>query len=228
MEPFEEGVIPGERRFMEGLRRLTADLGIPLIYDEVKTGFRVRVGGASEYYSIVPDLTCLGKIIGGGLPIGALVGDSEIMGQLDPRSSGRRVFHSGTFNGNPLSISAGKATVDQLKRRGRFETVQEQTLALRRAMEASLTRHRLPHRVLGEGAMFNIYITDWEVRNYRDVKKSDLTFRRNLDIELITRGVYLKPENRYCLSTAHSEDDIKLTAKVFEESLDVLVPASSR
>jgi glutamate-1-semialdehyde 2,1-aminomutase len=224
MEPFEEGVIPGERRFMEGLRRLTADLKVPLVYDEVKTAFRVRIGGASEYYSITPDLTCLGKIIGGGLPIGALVGESELMAHLDPRNRESRVFHSGTFNGNPLSMSAGKATVEELRQRGRFEAVRERTERLKRAMGASLARHHLPHRILGEGAMFNIYVTDREVKNYRDVRKSDLKLRHFLDIELINKGVYLKPENRYCLSTAHTNDDVKLTAEIFEESLDALMP----
>ena len=106
MEPFEEGVIPGEKGFMRNLRRLTRDLRIPLIYDEVKTGFRVRIGGASEFYSIYPDITCLGKIIGGGLPIGAVVGDAEMLGLLDPRVPGSgRFFNSGKFILMPVSFS---------------------------------------------------------------------------------------------------------------------------
>jgi glutamate-1-semialdehyde 2,1-aminomutase len=101
MEPFEEGVIPAEREFMKRLRGLTQELGIPLIFDEVKTGFRVRIGGASEYYRVTPDLTCLGKIIGGGLPVGAVVGDAQIMQALDPRRRRRGYSTQGPSMGTP-------------------------------------------------------------------------------------------------------------------------------
>ena len=223
MEPFEEGVIPAEPGFMQDLRKLTRDLGVPLIYDEVKTGFRVRLGGAGEYYSVVPDLTCLGKIIGGGLPIGAVVGDAEMMKQLDPRRENRRrVFHSGTFNGNPLSLSAGKASVEALSHRGSFEGLLAKTGALKDMLSKALSGRSLPHDIEGEGAMFNIYLTEGRVKNYRDAKSSDLKLRRLIDIGLMTRGVYLKPENRFCLSLAHSDDDIRRTAAMFSESLDSL------
>jgi glutamate-1-semialdehyde 2,1-aminomutase len=228
MEPFEEGVIAGDPRFMGNLRKLTRDLGIPLIYDEVKTGFRVRLGGAGEFYSITPDLTCLGKIIGGGLPIGALVGDLEIMGLLDPRKERkRRVFHSGTFNGNPLSLSVGNATVEELRRKGRFDTLRMRTTRLKQALSRSLSQRQIPHTVAGEGGMFNIYMTSKPVRNHRDVQNSDMRLRRFLDIELISRGVYLKPENRYCLSLAHTEDDVETTKERFAESLDAEMPRSN-
>ncbi|MDE1852889.1 MAG: aspartate aminotransferase family protein [Thaumarchaeota archaeon] len=225
LEPFEEGVIAGDAEFMRNLRKITRDLRIPLIYDEVKTGFRVRPGGASEFYSITPDLTCLGKIIGGGLPIGAVVGDADIMNQLDPRGkSGTRIFHSGTFNGNPLSLSVGKATVEEIMRRGRFDGLRSRTENLKRRLSAKLTEYQVPHVLAGEGAMFNFYMTDKPVKNYRDAKRSDLRLRRFLDIELISRGVYLKPENRYCTSLAHSDADLSLTETRFAESLDSLMP----
>ncbi len=221
MEPFEEGVIPGDKRFMTDLRRLTSDLKIPLIYDEVKTGFRVRLGGAAEFYSITPDLTCLGKIIGGGHPVGAVVGDSELMGLLDPRREKRsRVFHSGTFNGNPLSLSVGRATVEELSRQGRFENLCRQTEELKRGISAELTKRQIDHLTLGEGGMFNLYLTRGEVKNYRDAKSTDLRTRRLLDLELITHGIYLKPENRFCLSLAHTDDDVRLTRERLGQSLD--------
>jgi glutamate-1-semialdehyde 2,1-aminomutase len=223
MEPFEEGVIPAERAFMLNLRGLTRDLGVPLVFDEVKTGFRVRLGGAGEFYSVTPDLTCLGKIIGGGLPIGAVVGDAEIMSLLDPRrGAGRKVFHSGTFNGNPLSLSAGMATVEELSRRGRFEGVSRRTEDLKQEMSKELSARSIAHAVEGEGAMFNVYLTDKRVRNYRDAKSSDLKLRRVIDLELMSRGVYLKPENRFCLSLAHSGDDVRRTGERFREALDAL------
>jgi glutamate-1-semialdehyde 2,1-aminomutase len=221
MEPFQEGVIPGEKKFMDNLRRLTRDLKIPLIYDEVKTGFRVRLGGASEFYAVTPDLTCLGKIIGGGLPIGAVAGDSEIMDLLDPRRGSRsRVFHSGTFNGNPLSLSVGRATVDELSGRGKFDTLCRRTDDLKTGLSAELRRHQLAHVILGEGGMFNVYLTSKAVRNYRDAKDTDLRTRRLLDLELINHGVYLKPENRFCLSLAHTDEDVNLTRERFASSLD--------
>jgi len=228
IEPFEEGVIPGDREFMTDLRKLTTDLGVPLIYDEVKTGFRVRLGGASEFYSIAPDIACLGKIMGGGLPIGAVVGDSEIMELLDPRRGPRRrVFHSGTFNGNPLSVSVGKATVDALMRPGRFDRVVNRTKSLKRGISSALTHRGIPHVMAGEGAMFNFYLSQHRVSNYRDVKKSDLRLRRFIDIDLISRGVYLKPEGRFCLSLSHTSDDVRQTQEKFEESLDAVIPKAS-
>ena len=223
MEPFEEGVIPADRGFMRNLRGLTRDHGIPLVFDEVKTGFRVRPGGAAEFYSVTPDLTCLGKIIGGGLPVGAVVGETEMMKQLDPRKGNRRkVFHSGTFNGNPLSLSVGMATVRELTRRGRFDGLLRKTESLKRVVAGELAGHSLPHDLEGEGAMFNFYLTDRKVRNYRDARASDLRLRRLIDLELLARGVYLKPENRYCLSLAHSNDDIRLTGESFGDALDSL------
>jgi glutamate-1-semialdehyde 2,1-aminomutase len=223
MEPFEEGVIAGDRAFMSKLRGLTTDLGIQLIYDEVKTGFRVRIGGASEYYSITPDVTCLGKIIGGGLPIGAVIGDEEIMRLLGPDAEGGHgVFHSGTFNGNPLSLRVGRATVQRLMEDGNFDRIVRNTEALKRGMSASLSAHQIEAKVVGEGAMFSTFIIAGDVKNYRDVQRADIRFRRNLDMEMICKGVYVKPANRYCLSLAHSEADVGSTREKFDETLDEL------
>ena len=229
MEPFEEGVIPCERHYMGKLRKLTRDLKIPLIFDEVKTGFRVRLGGATEFYSVLPDISCLGKIIGGGLPIGAVVGETDILAHLDPRGKqGTRVFHSGTFNGNPLSINSGKATVDALMVPGAFDLLRKRTESLMSGISAVLDGRDIPNQVLGEGGMFNFYLTSKPVRCYRDVKSSDLRLRRFLDLEQITNGVYLKPENRYCLSLAHSDDDLGVTKERFAQSVeDLLASAAS-
>jgi glutamate-1-semialdehyde 2,1-aminomutase len=228
MEPFEEGVIPGEREFMSNLRKLTGDLRIPLIFDEVKTGFRVRLGGATEYYSIIPDIACLGKIIGGGLPIGAVVGDAGILARLDPRGNqGNRVFHSGTFNGNPLSVSVGRATIDVLRRSGAFDVLCRRTDRLKRGISATLVERDIPHQMAGEGGMFNVYFASKPVRNYRDIRNSDLRLRRFLDLELVANGVYLKPENRYCLSLAHSDDDISATKEKFAQSVDSLAASAA-
>ncbi len=224
MEPFEEGVIAGEKDFMANLRKLTHDLRVPLIFDEVKTAFRVRVGGATEYYGITPDITCLGKIIGGGIPIGAVVGNDEIMKLLDPRRErSKKVFHSGTFNGNPLSLSVGKATVDEISHPGKFDAVLSAAENLKTSISSALAKHQIPHVIAGEGAMFNIYIREKPVRNYRDARASDLKLRRLLDIEQLTNGVYLKPLNRYCLSTAHTDDDVRMTTERFTRAVDAVM-----
>ncbi len=220
LEPFEEGVIPGEVSFMRSLSSLTGDLGIPLIFDEVKTGFRVRLGGASEFYSTVPELACLGKIIGGGLPVGAVVGSREIMGLLDPSHRHEKsVFHSGTFNGNVMTMALGKATINKLREDGNFGKICGHTDDLKRAISDSLATAGVQFQMIGEGAMFNFYLTNDSVRNYRDTQGSDLKTRKLLDLGLIGRGVYLKPATRFCLSLAHSSDDIRKTAEIFDESV---------
>ena len=224
MEPFEEGVIAGIPSFIMNLRKLTRDLKIPLIFDEVKTAFRVRVGGASEFYGVTPDITCLGKIIGGGLPIGAVVGDAEIMARLDPRlEKDKRVFHSGTFNGNPLSLRVGKATVEEVMRKGNFESIKKRTDVLKSLLSQELSGRQVAHTIAGDGAMFNLYFADHEMRNYRDTKESDQELRRILDLELISKGIYLKPENRYCLSLAHNDADVQLTRERFSGALDTIL-----
>jgi glutamate-1-semialdehyde 2,1-aminomutase len=221
LEPFEDGVIPGDRSFMTKLRGLTADLRVPLVYDEVKTGFRVRIGGASEYYSVTPDITCLGKIIGGGLPVGAVVGNEEIMRPLDPRGAkGTTVFHSGTFNGNPLVLSAGKATLETLMEDGNFEKLVKNTDSLKRGVASALSSRQIQASIVGEGGMFSYFISSSEVRNYRDAVNSDLKFRRVLDLATILAGVYLKPTGRFSLSLAHTEEDVKRTVERFGQALD--------
>jgi len=149
------------------------------------------------------------------------------MGLLDPRNEARtRVFHSGTFNGNPLSISVGEATIEALRRPGKFEGLVARTGTLKRGISSALAKRGIPHHVAGEGGVFNFYLTEGQVKDYRDIKESDLRRRRFLDIEFITRGVFLKPENRFCLSLAHTNDDIRLTTERFEQSLDAVVPSA--
>lgn len=224
MEPFEEGVIPGSKGFMSNLRRLTSDLKIPLIFDEVKTGFRVRVGGAGEYFGIVPDLTCLGKIIGGGLPIGAVIGSEEIMSLLDPTLGPQeRVFHSGTFNGNPLSLSAGRAVVEEIMKQGVFVSLAERNVSLRDRMRSLFEEQGFHATFLGEGGMFNFYLGVDKVDCYRDVMASDLKTRRLIDFALLISGIYLKPLGRFCISLAHSTEDVERTLERVADAFALLV-----
>lgn len=225
LEPFEEGYIQGDRLFMNSLRTLTQDLKIPLTFDEVKTGLRLRLGGASEFYSITPDITCLGKIIGGGFPIGAVAGKQEIMSMLDPtQSAKKRVFHSGTFNGNPISLTAGKTTIETLQKDRNFQQIVHRTNLLKEGFEEKLRRAGLDHRILGEGALFSVVFTKDPVKNYRDLQGSNLQLRRILDFMLILGGVYLKPLERLSLSLAHTQEDVFQTIEKLDEALNELVP----
>ena len=224
LEPFEEGYIPGDQRFMKSLRALTQDLEIPLIFDEIKTGFRIKLGGAAEFYSITPDVTCLGKIIGGGFPIGAVIGREEIMKTLDPSSSDKmRVFHSGTFNGNPISLGTGKAVVETLQENKNFQQIVDKTNLMKEGFEKRLSRTGLHHKMLGEGGLFSFAFTEDEVKNYRDLQKSDLKLRRILDLMLILRGTYVKPMERFSLALAHTEEHILQTLQALDAALDELL-----
>ncbi len=230
MEPFEDGVIPAKRDFMSKLKRLTEELGILLVFDEVKTGFRIRIGGAAEYYSVTPDISCLGKVIGGGFPVGAVVGRCDIMSLIQPgdSSGGRSVFHSGTFGGNPVTLSAGLAAVEELMKDGNFERLSRRTESLRRAMASSLAEHQIPAVALGEGSMLNIYLGVERVENYRDTLSSEIRLRSLLDLAMICKGIYTKPGNRYCLSLSHSDDDIVSTTEKFNEVLDEAISEGNR
>lgn len=209
VEPFEDGYIPATRDFMYFLRKYTKENGIILTFDEVKTGFRVRFGGAVEFYGIKPDLICLGKIIGGGAPIGAVIGDSEIMSLLDPRNKGGgRVFHSGTFNGNPISMTLGMATVNELSLNDNFQQMSKIGKNLRNDISKTFDEFGVPHRMYGEGGVVNYTISEDEINTYRDISDENMRSRKAIDSDLTSRGIYVIPNSRYLLSTVHSEEDI--------------------
>ncbi len=212
LEPFEDGYIPANLDFMNFLRQYTKERGIVLVFDEVKTGFRVRIGGAVEYYSLKPDLICLGKIIGGGTPIGAVLGKTKIMDLLDPRRENElRVFHSGTFNGNPLSMSLGIATVNELISGNNFLKIQRLSDELRKEISGVLSDLGISHRMYGEGGIVNYTLSDDIIKTYRDISKKNMENRRKIDSMLTGMGVYLIPGSRFSLSIAHSESDISET-----------------
>ncbi|MEM3192595.1 MAG: aspartate aminotransferase family protein [Candidatus Parvarchaeota archaeon] len=220
LEPFEDGYIEADKDFMIFLRNYTRERGIVLIFDEVKTGFRIRLGGAVEYYGIVPDIICLGKVIGGGAPIGAVIGKREIMDLLNPRNDvNRQVFHSGTFNGNPISMSLGIATINLLKDNDNFERIRKLSNELRQQISIVLNESEIDHVVYGEGGIVNYTIGRKRVKTYRDLLKSDLNFRKKIDNEMLKRGVYLVPGSRFSLSISHTSYDIDKTIESLEESL---------
>lgn len=225
MEPMLSGYIAADHAFMKNLRELTTQLGIVLIFDEVKTGFRIELGGAQAFYGVEPDLTALGKVVGGGFPIGVVGGKRSFMELASPLRSDKRsevVFHSGTFNGNPLSIAAGLATIRYLKQPGAFAAIVQNTNDLRVGINSLAKEYDLPFTTLGEGTIFNVLATDQAVRHYRDLGANHGQLRLALDFLLMENGVYSKPLNRFSLSAAHTKTEITATLDAFERSMAAL------
>jgi glutamate-1-semialdehyde 2,1-aminomutase len=232
LEPVQGGFIPAEPTFMKELRKLTEELDILLIFDEVKTGFRVSLGGAQEAYGVKPDLTALGKVLGGGFPVGAIGGKKDIMLISAPNQgrdlltfgekSGEKkdpLFHSGTYNGHPTVLAAGLATIEVLKKDGVMDSLFNNTNKLRQQLENLYHSYGLNMQTLGMGSIFNIILTDQPIKNYRDMFQADLTLRKKIDYELLKAGVYIKPLNRYSMAIVHNEKDIERTIEAHEIAL---------
>src|SRR5437899_371778 len=217
LEPVERSYIPPEPDFLNGLREITADHDIPLIFDEVMSGFRVAFGGAQHAYRVKPDLTCLGKIIGGGLPCGAFLGRSDILDLADPARG--EFFHSSTFAGYPIAMAAGMATLIELEKPGAFDGLLKTTRTLTSGFERLLKDHSVPAVVPAVGSVFSILFTNRASRNYRDSLAADEAQRSVLDTSLLARGIFVKPGKPFYVSTAHDNIAIRETLDAFEESL---------
>lgn len=200
------GCVPPAPGFLEALRELCTRHGALLIFDEVMTGFRVALGGAQERYGIRPDLTTAGKVIGGGLPIGAYGGRADIMSQVAPAGP---VYQAGTLSGNPLAVAAGLAVLDYLiQNPGIYETLEQRAAALCTQPPAGVTVNRV-------GSMFTWFFTPGPVTDYESAKKSDTQAFSRFFHHMLERGVYLAPSQFEAafVSAAHSGDDIKRTVE---------------
>lgn len=231
MEPMFGGTIPATKEFMKELRQLTTELGMLLIFDEVKTGFRVGMTGAQGYYGIKPDLTTLGKVIGAGFPVGILGGRKDIMNIASPNGSdildsGNKknnaadiLYHSGTYNGHPLILALGTETIRILE--DELDPLITRTESLKEGIKKIFSEHGVKVITTGIGAMFNIWITELDdIKSYRDVAKSDFDLRKRIDYALLLNGIYNKPCNRYNLCTAHTDSVIDETLSAFERAFD--------
>jgi len=204
------GVVPPVEGFLEGLRELTRRQGALLIFDEVMTGFRVHAGGAQARYGVTPDLTTLGKVIGGGLPVGAYGGRRDIMQMIAPSGP---VYQAGTLSGNPLAMRAGIETLDLLGQPGVWEALDARAAVLADGMLSAARQAGVPVQGTRVGTMFSLFFTSEEPRNWSTVRACDTDrfaefFRRMLD-----RGVYLAPSQFEAgfLSSAHSDEVIQAT-----------------
>src|SRR5881628_3039307 len=217
LEPIERSYIAPDPEFLKGLREITADHDIPLIFDEVMSGFRVAFGGAQHAYRVTPDLTCLGKIIGGGLPCGAFLGRPDILDLADPVRG--EFFHSSTFAGYPIAMAAGMATLDELEKRETFDRLLKTTRTLTAGFERHLKDHGVAAVVPGVGSVFSVLFMNHTPRSYRDSLEADEAKRSVLDTSLLAREVFVKPGKPFYLSTAHDNIAIRETLDAFEESL---------
>jgi glutamate-1-semialdehyde 2,1-aminomutase len=214
------GIIPPMEKYLEFLRDITLENGIILIFDEVITGFRISEGGAQEYFGVTPDLVTFGKILGGGFPIGAISGKKELMEMLAPSGN---VYQAGTFNGNPISITAGLATLKQLNN-SFYSEMDTKGDILRNGIRDILDEHSLNYQVAGLSSMFQIYFTENEVWNYEDAKKAD-TGKFNIFFQtLLNKGIFIPPSQFECcfLSKMHDNVDIQNTLDIIELAMKTI------
>ena len=220
--PANMGVVPPEEGFLQGLREITAEKGILLIFDEVITGFRLAPGGAQEYFGILPDLTCLGKIIGGGLPVGAYGGRRDIMKHVAPEGP---VYQAGTLSGNPLATAAGLATLQVLSRPGVYDVLEERARALEAGLKDASARRGIPCRVQRMGSMLTGFFGhEGPVRDFDTALKSDTDAYGRYFRAMLERGVYLAPSQFEAsfVSLAHTWDVIEETIEAAESAFKTL------
>jgi len=212
------GCVPPEPGFLQGLREICDRYGIVLIFDEVMTGFRVAYGGAQQLYKIKPDMTCLGKVIGGGLPVGAYGGKLEIMQKIAPIGP---IYQAGTLSGNPLAMTAGIETLKALSRPGVYKTLEKNAAALEKGLRAAAEEAGVPTTFNRVGSMFTCFFTDRKVKDFESAKTSDTARFGKYFLAMLKNGINLAPSQFEAafLSLAHSKADINKTIQASRKSL---------
>lgn len=215
------GVVLPEPGFLKGLRELTLQYGTLLILDEVMTGFRVSYGGAQGRFDIDPDLTCLGKIIGGGLPVGAYGGKRKYLEQVAPSGP---IYQAGTLSGNPLAMAAGLVTLRLLQQQGVYEELERKTLRLAEGLKTIAQDLQFPVWVNSVGAMFSAFFTDQPVKDFKSACTSNVELFAAFFCGMLERGIYLAPSQYEAvfLSTAHTDENIDYTLEQAREVLKSL------
>jgi glutamate-1-semialdehyde 2,1-aminomutase len=206
------GTVPPAKGFLQKLRKLTREHGTLLVFDEVMTGFRLSFGGAQELYRVKPDITCLGKIIGGGLPVGAYGGNKTIMKWVAPLGP---VYQAGTLSGNPLAVVAGLTTLRALKKRGTYEKLESVSAALVNGLAKAAEVAGCPVRINRAGSMFTVFFTSNPVTNFQAARESDTKRYARFFQAMLAKGVYLAPSQfEACfVSLAHTQKDIATTLR---------------
>lgn len=219
--PGNMGVVVPDQPFLKALRALTEEKGSLLIFDEVISGFRVAPGGAQELYGILPDITCLGKIIGGGLPVGAYGGRKEIMKSMAPEGA---VYQAGTLSGNPLAMAAGIATLKELRKKRIYKDLEEKSRRLFSGLENEAKSAGIEIVVQRVGSMGSIFFTDQPVTDFAAVKESDAAMFKRFYAHMLDQGVYLAPSafESWFVSSAHGSKEIDKTVTSAARSFAML------
>lgn len=223
VEPFQR-LLPPVPGFLEGLRDVTHQYGIPLIFDEIVTGFRFAFGGAQEFYKVTPDLCTLGKIVAGGYPLSAVAGSADILSPFNPASSGDSGFmpQIGTLSGNPIAAAAGLATINILKREGTYEKLFSTGQELKDNLQRLLNESEIPAKVIGEAPLFDVFFTnEEEVVDYRDTLKADTNKLQKFNELLFKQGIF-KGGSKFYISLAHTREDIDKTIAAFASAIEEL------
>lgn len=215
------GFIKPTQEFLEGLREMTKENGALLVFDEVMTGFRVSFGGAQEYFGVTPDVTTMGKVIGGGMPVGAYGGRRDIMEMVAPAGP---MYQAGTLSGNPLAMRAGIETLKKLSAPGVYKELERKSARLVDGIVAAAKKHG--HEICGDyaGGMFGWYFTEGPVKNFSDAKKADPAKFGKWHRMMLERGVYLAPSMYEAgfMSVVHTDEDIDKTIAIADEVLSQL------
>lgn len=214
------GVVPPINNFLQGLRDITKENDSLLIFDEVMTGFRVGYNCAQGYFNVIPDLTCLGKVIGGGLPVGAFGGRKEIMDHIAPSGD---IYQAGTLSGNPLAMTSGYMTLSQLTPES-YDYFNELGDLLEEGLTEIFAKHQVPLTVNRPGSMIGFFLNEGPVTNFKEANQSDLELFGQLYRELAEQGIFLPPSQfeGMFLSTAHTKEDIEKTLHAFDVALERL------
>ncbi|MBQ3510051.1 MAG: glutamate-1-semialdehyde 2,1-aminomutase [Peptococcaceae bacterium] len=211
------GLIPPAEGFLEGLREVTKEYGALLIFDEVISGFRASYGGAQKVFNIMPDITCLGKIIGGGLPVGAYGGRKEIMQHVAPVGP---VYQAGTLSGNPLAMAAGIATLKELAKPGFYETIEAKAKKLADGVQAAADKAGVAVSINHSASLLTVFFTNQNVDSYAAAMTSDTAKFKVFFQSMLNQGVYLPPSQFECwfVSLAHTDEDIEKTIAAAEQA----------
>ncbi len=222
VEPFQR-LIPPLPGFLQGLRELTDEFGIPLIFDEIVTGFRFAYGGAQEFYGVTPDLCTLGKAVSGGFPLTAVAGRDDVMAHLDGGSVPSEDFlpQIGTLSGNPVAAVAGLKTLELLRRPGTYQAMRVKGARLKDGLQRMLDEAEVPARVTGESVLFDVFFTEREVIDYRSTLLADADLAARFNSGVLERGVF-KGATKFYVSTAHSDEDIDRTLEAFRQTVESL------
>ena len=212
------GVVLPRDGFLQGLRDLTRSHRALLIFDEVITGFRVAYGGAQALYGVIPDMTCLGKIIGGGLPVGAYGGRGEIMERVAPLGP---MYQAGTLSGNPIAVAAGIATLQALQRAGAYDTLERLAATLEEGLAGAAAERERSVTINRVGSLMTIFFNPGPVEGWDDVARSDTQAYAAFFHRMLEQGVYLAPSafEAWFVSLAHSEDDVEQTVQAARQAL---------